>query len=73
MFNTKVTKARGMMVVKDKGVVPMNIIVRFTSENGETLSLSDERDNMMFTVAYEDVEALIKETRKTAPQTKGEE
>jgi len=63
MFNTKVAKVRGMLTLKNKGMIPTNVIVRFTSDHGETLSLADEYDNVMLTVAFEDVEALIKKTR----------
>ena len=63
MFNTKIAKVRGIMTVKGKGIVPMDVIVRFTSDHGETLSFADERDNLMLTVAFEDVEELIRRTR----------
>ena len=63
MFNTKVAKVRGMLTLKNKGMIPTNVIVRFTSDHGETLSLADEHDNVMLTVAFEDVEALVKKTR----------
>ena len=63
MFNTKVAKVRGMLTLKNKGMIQTNVIVRFTSDNGETLSLSDANDNVMLTVAFEDVEKLIEKTR----------
>ena len=63
MFNTKVAKVGGMLTLKNKGMIPTNVIVRFTSDHGETLSLADANDNVMLTVAYEDVEKLIEKTR----------
>lgn len=63
MFNTMVLKVREMISVRNQGMMPTDVIVRFTSDNGETLSLSDANDNVMLTVAFEDVEKLIEKTR----------
>jgi hypothetical protein len=63
MFNTRIAKVRGFMAVRGEGAKPMKIIVRFTSDHGETLSLADENDRIMLTVKFEEVERLIRRTR----------
>lgn len=63
MFNTMVVKVQGMISIRNKGMIPSDVIVRFTSDHGEKLSLADANDNVMLTVAYEDVEKLIEKTR----------
>lgn len=63
MFNTMVLKVRGMITIRQQGMMPTDVIVRFTSDHGETLSLADANDNVMLTVAFEDVEKLIEKTR----------
>lgn len=41
------------------------VTVRFTTDRlGETLSLSDDKHGVMISVAYEEIEKIIKEARR---------
>ncbi len=63
IFNTHISSVDGIVTVDDpSNMRKMKVDVRFTSDNGETLSFSVA--NLQIAVPFEEVEQLIEETRK---------
>ena len=61
IFNTKLEEVKGVVVYNDNSTEE-KITLRFTSHNGETLSL--QYNNIMLVVKFEDVMKLVEKTRE---------
>ena len=59
----KEENVKGLLFTED-GMRFVKVTVRFTTDShGETLSLCDDRRGIMISVAYEEIEKIIKEAR----------
>lgn len=67
---TKLVIVDGLAVSPDL-MQPAKLTVRFTHDaRGETLSIADDRNGYMFSVAFEDVQPLIDWVRQTEAKKK---
>lgn len=63
LTNTHYCTIGGAIIIRDKNAnAPLT--VRFTSDgHGETISIADDRQGLMFVVPFKEVDKIIKEAR----------